>query len=80
MRAFRMVTAALLYDFLKDGPTTFKDISQYIDTAKEHPTIRPTLIAHQFERAERDCDNLLQQHCYQQILATGNTLDTLPGM
>ena len=28
MRAFRMVTAALLYDFLKDGPKTFEDISQ----------------------------------------------------
>ena len=76
MRAFRMVTAALLYDFLKDCPKTFEDISQYLDTAREHPTgrlwvdclIRPTLIAHQFERAERDCDYLLQQHCYQQML------------
>ena len=85
MRAFRMVTAALLYEFLKDGgPKTFEDISQYLDTAREHPTgklwvdclIRPTLIAHQFERAERDCDYLLQQHCYQQMLpyffATGH--------
>ena len=26
MRAFRMVTAALLYDFLKDGAKTFEDI------------------------------------------------------
>ena len=76
MRAFRMLTAALLYDFLKDGPKTFEDISQYLDTAREHPTgkmrvdclIRPTLIAHQFERAERDCEYLLQQHCYQQML------------
>ena len=76
MRAFRMVTAALLYDFLKDGPKTFKDISQYFDAAREHPTgrlcvdclILPPLIAHQFERAERGCDYLLQQHCYQQML------------
>ena len=58
IRAFRMVTAALLYDFLKDGPNTFKNISQYLDVAREHPTgrfcvdclIRPTLIAQQFER------------------------------
>ena len=74
MRAFRMVTAALLYDL--DGPKTFVDISQYLDTAREHPTgrlwvyspIRPVLIAHQFGRAERDCDYPLQQHCYQQML------------
>ena len=72
MRAFRMVTAGLLYDFLKDGPKRFEDISQYLDTVREHPTgrlwvdclIRPTLNAHQFERAERDCDYILQQHCY----------------
>ena len=35
MRAFRMVTAALLYDFIKDGPKTFEDISQYLDTASD---------------------------------------------
>ena len=74
-RAFRMATAALLYDFLKDGPKTLEYISQYLDTVREHPTGRlwvdcliwPTLIAHQFERAERDCDYHLQQH-YQQML------------
>ena len=68
MRAFRMVTAALLYDFLKDCPKTFEEISQYFDTARELATgrlwvdclIRPTLIAHQFECAERDCIYLLQ--------------------
>lgn len=38
MCAFRMVTTTLLYDFLKDGPKTFEDISQYLDTAREHPT------------------------------------------
>ena len=66
----------LPYDFLKDGPKTFEDISQYLDAAREYPIgrllvdclIRPTLIAHQFERAERDCNYLLQQHCYQQML------------
>ena len=76
MRAFRMVTAALLYDFLKDGPKTFEAISQFLDAALEHPTgrlwvdclIGPTFIAHQFEHAERDCDYPLQQHCYQQML------------
>ena len=65
----------LLYDFFKDGPNAFEDISQYLDAAREHPTgrlwvdslIRPTLIAHQFQRAERDCDYRLQQHYYRQI-------------
>ena len=63
----KSMRAALLYDFLKDGPKTFEDISQYLDV---------------LERAERDCDCLLQQHatskCYptSSQLATGNTLDT----
>ena len=38
MRAFRMVTAALLYDFLKDGPKAFENMSRYLDAAREHPT------------------------------------------
>ena len=38
MRAFRMVTAALLYDFLKDGPKAFEDMIRYLDAAREHPT------------------------------------------
>ena len=70
MRAFHMVTAALLYNILKDGPKTFNDISQYVDIAREDPTgrlwvdclIRPMLIA----LSSREC--LLQQHCYQQML------------
>ncbi len=76
MRAFRIVTAVLLFDFVKDGPKTFEDIDLYLETAREHPTgrlwvdclVRPTLIAHQFERAERESDFLLQHHCYQQML------------
>ena len=39
MRAFRMVTAALLYDLLKDGPKTFEDISQYLDASRTSNTL-----------------------------------------
>jgi len=35
MRTFRMLTAALLYDFPKDGPKTFEDINQYLNTASD---------------------------------------------
>ena len=40
IRAFCMVSAALLYDFLKECPKIFGDISQYLDTARECPTGR----------------------------------------
>ena len=89
MRAFRMVTAVLLCNIIKDGPNTFEYISQYLYTVREplisrlwvECFIRPMLIAHQFERAERECYYVLQQHCYptSSQLATGNMLDTLPG-
>ena len=62
MRAFRGVSAALLKRFLSSGPKTFDQIQQYLETARLHPTGRhwvdnfllPTLLVHQFERAERE--------------------------
>ena len=62
MRAFRGVSAALLKRYLSTGENTFEQIEQYLDTARLHPTGRhwvdnfllPTLLVHQFERAERE--------------------------
>ena len=62
MRAFRGVSAALLKRFLSTGPKTFEQIEQYLDAARLHPTgkhwvdnfLLPTLLVHQFERAERE--------------------------
>lgn len=76
MRAFRMVVAALLHDFLQDGEKHHGDIATYIDKAREHPTgklwvdcfIVPTMIAHQFLRAEREGNWLMQQHCLEKML------------
>ena len=69
MRAFRSVSVALLKRFLSTEAKTFDQINQYLDTARLHPTgqhwvdnlIVPTLLVHQFERAEREGDILLKQ-------------------
>lgn len=69
MRSFRGVAAALLKQFLSTGPKTFEQIEQYLDIARLHPTGRhwvdnfllPTLLVHQFERAEREGDIHLKQ-------------------
>ncbi len=71
MRAFRGVSAALalLRQYLSTGPKTFEQIEHYLDTACLHPTGRhwvnnfllPTLLVHQFERAEREGNIHLKQ-------------------
>jgi len=76
MRAFRIVVAALLYDFLQKGEKNHDDIVVYLEKAREHLTgklwvdcfIIPTMLAHQFLRAERTGDWLLQQHCLKMML------------
>jgi hypothetical protein len=69
MRAFRGVSAALLKRLLSSGLKTFEQIEQYLDTACLHPTgqhwvnnfLLPTLLIHQFERAEREGNIYLKQ-------------------
>ena len=69
MRAFRGVAAALLQRFLSTGQKTFDEIEQYLETSRTYPTGRhwvdnfllPTLLIHQFERAEREGDVHLKQ-------------------
>ena len=64
MRSFRGVAAALMKRFLSNGLKTFENIEQYLDSARLHPTghhwvdnfLLPTLLIHQFERAEREGD------------------------
>lgn len=76
MRAFRMVSVALLEHFLQDGVKTFDEISEYMEKARQHPTGRhwvdnflvPTLLAHQFLRAEREGKWLFQQLCLERML------------
>ena len=69
MRSFRGVSASLLKRFLSTGSKTFEQIEHYLDVARLHPTGRhwvdnfllPTLLVHQFERAEREGDIHLKQ-------------------
>ena len=76
LRSFRAVSAALLKHFLSSGPKTFEEIDEYLAVARLHPTCRhcmdnfllPTLLIHQFERAERDGDNYLKQLTMERML------------
>lgn len=76
LRAYRMLLEVLLQDLLQEGPQTDAAITEYLDKACEHPTgrlwvdclIRPTFIALNFVRAERQGDFLLQQHCLRQMI------------
>jgi hypothetical protein len=76
MRAFRMVVAALLNEFLSEGEKTHGEIVDYLEKAREHPTgklwvdcfIIPTMLAHLFMRAEREGNWLLQQHCLETMM------------
>ena len=62
IRAFRMVLAALLQIFLRTGAKTCEEISAYTDEAQKHQTgrywvdnfLKPTVLTHQFIRAERE--------------------------
>ena len=63
------MSASLLKHFLSTGSKTFEQIEHYLDVARLHPTGRhwvdnfllPTLLDHQFERAEREGDIHLKQ-------------------
>ena len=76
MRAFRMVSTALLNHFLNTGPKTFDELSDYVETCRQHPTgrhwvdnlIKPTLLIHQLLRSEREGDCCLQQLTLERML------------
>ena len=63
------ITTALLQDFFQSGAKTYQELSEYLEAVREHPVgrlwvdclIKPTLLALQLLRAQRDGDFLLQQ-------------------
>ncbi len=66
----------LLQSFYSNGCKTYQELTDYMETAREHPTgrlwvdclIKPTLLALMFMRGERNGDYLLQQHCLNEML------------
>ena len=38
LRAYRMLTAALLNDFLQDGPKSANDIEHYLENERKYPS------------------------------------------
>ena len=74
MRAFRIVLAALLQNFLRTGAKTYEEISASMEEARTHPKgrywvdnlLKPTVLTHQFIRAEIDW--LFQQLCLERML------------
>ncbi len=76
LRAYRMITGALLHNFIAEEPCTYDDIQTYLSDSSNHPTgklwvdclIRPTLTAHQFLHAERKGDMLLRDYCLNEML------------
>ncbi len=69
LRACRLITTVLLQDFFQSGAKTYQELSEYLEAVREHPVgrmwvdclIKPTLLALQLLRAQRDGDFLLQQ-------------------
>ena len=63
------ITTVLLQDFFQSGAKTYQELSEYLEAVREHPVrklwvdclIKPTLLALQLLRAQRDGDFLLQQ-------------------
>ena len=76
LRYFRAVSAVLLKRFLSSGPKTFEEIDEYLAVARLHPKSRhwvdnfllPTVLIHQFERAEREGDYYLKQLTMKRML------------
>ena len=76
LRTYRLIIAALLQSFYSNGPKTHQELSDFLETAREHPTgrlwvdclIKPTLLALMFLRGERNGDFLLQQYSLKSML------------
>ena len=69
LRAYRLITTVLLQDFFQSGAKTYQELTEYLEAVRDHPVgrlwvdclIKPTLLALQLLRAQRDGDFLLQQ-------------------
>ena len=62
LRAYRLITTVLLQDFFQIGAKTYQELSEYLEAVIDHPVgrlwvdclIKPTLLALQLLRAQRD--------------------------
>lgn len=71
-----MVSTSLLMKFFVTGTKTFQELSDYLETCRQHPTgrhwvdnlIKPILLVHQLVRSEREGNFLLQQLTLDRIL------------
>ena len=69
LRVYRLITTVVLQDFFESGAKTYQELSEYLEAVREHPVgrlwvdclLKPTLLALQLLRAQRDGDFLLQQ-------------------
>ena len=76
MRAYRLITTVLLQDFFQSGAKTYQELIEYLEAVREHPVgrlwvdclIKPTLLALQLLRAQRDGDFLLQQVSLEEMM------------
>ena len=78
LRAYRLITTVLLEDFFQSGAKTYQELSEYLEAVRDHPIgrlwvdclIKPTLLALQLLRAQRDGDFLHQQVSLEAMMPT----------
>ena len=78
LRAYHLITTVLLQDFFQSGAKTYQELSEYLEEVRDHPVgrlwvdclIKPTLLALQLLRAQRDGDFLLQQVSLEVMMPT----------
>ena len=78
LRAYRLITTVLLQDFFQSGANTYHELSEYLEAVRDHPVgrlwvdclIKPTFLALQLLRAQRDGDFLLQQVSLEAMMPT----------
>ena len=78
LRAYRLITTVPLQDFFQSGAKTYQELSEYLEAVRDHPVgrlwvdclIKPTLLAIQLLRAQRDGDFLLQQVSLEAMMPT----------
>ena len=80
MRAFRMVSTAILMPFLTTGPKTFQELCSYLETCSQHPNgkhwvdnmIKPTLLLHQLLCGDREADFMTLERMLPYFFAAGH--------
>ena len=78
LRAYRLITTVLLQDCFQSGAKTYQELSEYLEAVRDHPVgrlwvdfpIKPTLLALQVLRAQREGYFLLQQVSLEAMMPT----------